>query len=93
MINEFDLADSINETIEAMCHRTIDLYDNDEFEDANAIIGEWTLENEHNILTKHLQDQLNTIKDHLLYIAVDDGDFSYGEFTFCTDEELPIDNN
>ena len=56
MINEFDLADSINETIEAMCHRTIDLYDNDEFEDANAIIGEWTLENEHNILTKHLQD-------------------------------------
>lgn len=91
-MNEFNLADTIHDTVDYMCRRAVELYDTEQFDSGSAILNEWTLADNNNLLTKHLQCDVCSIKERLLYATMDNEEFTYGEFTFIEDE-LPIDNN
>lgn len=87
-----NLAESITESMDTMVERVIKLTELNQIEDASAVLNEWTPKDEC-ILTKYLNCQIDQVTDSLIYVTVDEDEFSYGQFTFCPDAELPIDNN
>ena len=88
----FDLDDSVNDTLDTMCNRIVSLYDIQAFESAAALLGEWTCTNDDNVLTKHLQYEVETVQENLMWMSIVDGELIYGEFTFSEDE-LPFYRN
>ena len=91
-MKEYELAETIHDTVDCMCLRVVDLYDEEDMDNASAILGEWTLSDNGNLLTKHLQQAMHTVSDKLIYMAIEDSELAYGEFEF-TGDQLPIDNN
>ena len=87
-----NLAESIMTTMDEMCEQVIKLTEEDRIEDASHLLAEWTIEDQC-ILTKNLNGQIGEVTDTMIYATMSDEEFAYGQFTFCPDAELPIDNN
>lgn len=92
MIEAIPFAESVACTLEDITQRTINLTEQDQLEDASAIIGEWTTTSNSSVLTHYLQEQLVEVKDDLLYIRFEDDEFTFGTFSFAVAPELPTDN-
>ena len=91
-MKEYELAETIHDTVDGMCLRVVDHYDTEDYDSADAILSEWSLSNHDNLLTKHLQNSMHTVSDKLIYMAIEHDELAYGEFEF-TGDQLPIDNN
>lgn len=91
-MKEYELAETIHDTVDCMCLQVVDHYDAEDYDSANAILNEWTLSDNGNLLTKHLQHSMHTVSDKLIYMAIEYDELAYGEFEF-TGDQLPIDNN
>jgi len=91
-MSDYNLADTIIETMQSMVEQTVHLTQTFELDDASSILSEWTLDDEC-VLTKYLQDDTETIKGYLLYMSLTEKQIGYGSFTFDPDAELPVDNN
>jgi len=87
-----NLAESIMTTMDEMCERVITLTEENLIENASCVLAEWTIEDQC-ILTKNLNGQIGQVTDTMIYATMTDEEFAYGQFTFCPDAELPIDNN
>ena len=92
MIETIEFCESVACTLEDITQRTINLTEQNQYEDAAAIISEWTTTSNSSILTHYLQEQLAEVSDELLYFKEDDGDIAYGTFSFLASPELPTDN-
>ena len=84
------LAESITDTIEQQSSRALELTKGDSFEDAIAIINEWTTESDVSVLTKFLQEKTETINDRFMYATIDEFNAEAGVFFFTAEQ---IDNN
>ena len=91
-MKEIDLAEAIAFSMEQMTQRVCDHYDKDDFDDATAIIEEWTLPSTDCVLTKYITGDTSTIPDEMIYFSSTEYDITYGTFSFDT-PELPVDNN
>lgn len=92
-MNDYELADSVVDSMAEMSSKVISHYDQDNLDDAYAIIGEWTMEDNTCVLTKFITDDTESIDGELLFCSVENSEFSYGTFTFDPEAELPVDNN
>ena len=87
-----ELSNSIFSGITCQTAAAVRHYDTGQFENATAIINEWTTSTNQCVLTNHLNDTLEDIDDELLYVDLSDTEITFGMFQFLP-EELPIDNN
>ena len=92
-MNQLDLGDTVLMSMEDMTQQVINHYDNQTMDDATAIINEWTLPNNVCVLTKYIQDDIDTIEGEFPFVTTVDGELAYGSFTFDDESELPVDNN
>ena len=92
MNTEYQLADTITDTLENQCAQAVK--HSVQLNEANtgAILSEWTLSNNDCVLTNYLNQTTADIEDRLLYAAVVNGQLIEGEFWFNPDAELPTDN-
>ena len=92
MNTEYQLADTLQDTLENQCtravHHTVHLNE----ADTGAILSEWTLPNGDCVLTNYLNETTAEIEDRLLYVSFVNDQLIYGDFWFNPDEELPSDN-
>ena len=89
----YTLEDTITSTIQEQTDRTSELANTERYEDATALINEWTVESGVCVLTKFLMMETETIKDHLMYFSIEETGLVYGSFSFDPDAELPADLN
>ena len=89
----YELSNSIFNGIVSQTTIAVNHYDTGRYEDASAIINEWTTSSDQCILTNHLNDTIDTIEDELLYVTLTESEITYGTFQFLPEVELPIDNN
>ena len=90
----YDLTDIVFSSISSQTNQAVIHYDLTQFENATAIINEWTTISGECVLTHNLNDTMETIEDELLYVSFDETDsVTYGTFNFVSETELPIDNN
>ena len=89
----YELTDVVFSSISTQTTQAIIHYDTNHFENATAIINEWTTVSNDCILTHNLNDTMEQIDDELLYISFENEELTYGTFQFITETELPIDNN
>lgn len=79
-------------TVHHMAERALHHFQEDDLENASAIIGEWTTETDEQILTHHYLETTSDIKDIMLYVFEENNTLGYGAFSFDPDAELPVDN-
>lgn len=70
------------DTLSAMSSRTSTLYENEQLEDASAIISEWTTDTHACVLTHYLQSNLPLIDDVMIYISVENDELQECRFSF-----------
>lgn len=87
-----DLSDSLSASLEDQCSRAIDFTEDNEYVNAGAILSEWTLTGGGCILTNYLSESLDTIKEELLYVHIEEDGIGYGTFSFVGQAQLPTDN-
>ena len=92
-MNDYELADSIVDSMADMSAKVIAHYDENDLDTSHAIISEWTMEDNTCVLTKFITNDTDSIHGELLYAAIDESEFSFGTFTFEPNTELPVDNN
>ena len=92
MNTEYQLADTIQETLENQCAQAVRHTTHLNEANTGAILSEWTLSNNDCVLTNYLNQTTADIEDRLLYAAVVNGQLIEGEFWFNPDAELPTDN-
>lgn len=92
MNTEYQLADTIQETLESQCAQAVRHTTHLNEANTGAILSEWTLTNNDCVLTNYLNQTTADIEDRLLYAAVVNGQLIEGEFWFNPDAELPTDN-
>ena len=92
MNTEYQLADTLQDTLENQCTRAI--HHTVHLDEANtaAILSEWGLSNGDCVLTNYLNETTAEIEDRLLYVSFVNDQLIYGDFWFNPDEELPSDN-
>ncbi len=92
MNTEYQLADTLQDTLENQCaravHHTVHLNE----ANTGAILSEWTLSNNDCVLTNFLNETTADIEDRLLYVSFVNDQLTYGDFWFNPDVELPTDN-
>ena len=92
MNTEYQLADTLQDTLENQCaravHHTVHLNE----ANTGAILSEWTLTNNDCVLTNFLNETTADIEDRLLYVSFVNDQLTYGDFWFNPDVELPTDN-
>ena len=92
MNTEYQLADTLQDTLENQCTRAI--HHTVHLDEANtaAILSEWGLSNGDCVLTNFLNETTAEIEDRLLYVSFVNDQIVYGDFWFNPDTELPTDN-
>ena len=70
------------DTMSVMSSRTSALYDNEQMEDAAAIINEWRTDTHACVLTHYLQSNLELIDDTMIYISVENDELIECRFSF-----------
>ena len=93
MNTEYQLADTLQDTLENQCaravHHTVHLNE----ANTGAILSEWTLTNNDCVLTNYLNETTAEIEDTLMYVSFVGDQLVEGEFWFDPEVELPTDNN
>jgi len=92
-MNQLDLADIVSESIASQCDAVVAHYDTENYDDASAILSEWTMPDNVCILASYISDNIQTVKGELHYMTVDSGTIYVGSFSFTPTDELPVDNN
>ena len=92
MNTEYQLADTLQDTLENQCSRAV--HHTVHLNEANtgAILSEWTVSNGDCVLTNFLNETTTDIEDRLLYVSFVNDQIVYGDFWFNPDAELPTDN-
>ena len=92
MNTEYQLADTLQDTLQNQCARAV--HHTVHLDEANtgAILSEWTLTNGDCVLTNFLNETTADIEDRLLYVSFVNDQIVYGDFWFNPDAELPTDN-
>jgi hypothetical protein len=92
MNTEYQLADTIQETLDTQCTQAVKhtVRLNEAY--TGAILQEWTLTNGDCVLTNYLNETTEDIKDRLLYVAFVNDQLIEGEFWFDPEVQLPTDN-
>lgn len=93
MDTEYQLADTINESLTSQCARAVRHNTQNNSKNADAILWEWVLDNGECLLTKYLNETTAEIKETLIYIQLEDDKLFEGEFWFDPEVELPTENN
>ena len=92
-MNDYGLEDSVIDSMADMSSKVITHYDQNNLDDAYAIVAEWTMKDNTCVLTKFITDSTEQINGELYYFFIkDEKELHYGSFTF-DDTELPVDNN
>ena len=92
MNNEYQLADTISDTLATMTSRVIKNNEENNSANAYAILNEWVLNDNSVVLTHFLNQTTATIKDQLMYVAMSETHITEGSFWFDPEVELPTDN-
>jgi hypothetical protein len=92
MTNEYQLADTITDTLESQTTQVIRNIEENNSANAYAILTEWVLNDDSVVLTHYLNQTTDSIKDQLMYITVSETHITEGSFWFDPEVELPIDN-
>ena len=92
MNTEYQLADTLQDTLENQSARAVLHTVHLNEADTGAILSEWTLTNGDCVLTKFLNETTEEIEDRLLYVFFSNNNIIYGDFWFNPDTELPTDN-
>ena len=92
MDTEYQLADTIQNTLAGQSARAVNhtIHLNDDY--ANAMLSEWMLPSGECLLTSYLNETTTELKDILLYVSFHDKKLTYGSFWFNPDAQLPTDN-
>ena len=92
-MNQLDLADIVSESIASQCDVVISHYDAENYDDASAILSEWTMPDNVCILASYVSDNIQQVEGDLHFMTIDDSDIFVGTFTFTPADQLPVDNN
>lgn len=92
MNTEYQLADTITETLENQCTQAVRHTTHLNEENTGAILSEWTLTNGDCVLTNFLNQTTSDIEERLMYVAFVNDQLVEGEFWFNPDAQLPTDN-
>ena len=92
MNTEYQLADTIQDTLENQCSQAVKHTVHLNEVNTVAILSEWGLTNGDCVLTNYLNETTADIKDRLLYASIVNGQLIEGEFWFDPEAELPTDN-
>jgi len=92
-MNDLDLAGIVSEVIASQCDSVVSHYDAENYDDASAVLSEWTMPDGTCVLASYISDNIHRVKGDLHYMAINEGDILVGSFSFAPADELPIDNN
>jgi hypothetical protein len=92
MNTEYQLADTIQETLDNQCSQAVKHTVHLNEENTGAILSEWTLTNGDCVLTNYLNETTAEIEDTLMYVSFVGDQLIEGEFWFDPEVELPTDN-
>ena len=83
-MSEFDLQDSITESIGVAAFTALRHYDADKLDDAAAMINEWTTSDGECLLTHFFDETLDNVEEFMLYTALDaeNSQLEYGDYSF-----------
>ncbi|QLF86145.1 hypothetical protein CC030809_00089 [Synechococcus phage S-CAM7] len=92
MNTEYQLADTITETLTTISSRCSQLINEDRLEDVTSMLNEWTLNDDTVVLTHFLNETTDSIEDQLMYVTISETHITEGSFWFDPEVELPTDN-
>ncbi|AOV62016.1 hypothetical protein BOW86_gp092 [Synechococcus phage S-CAM7] len=92
MNTEYQLADTITETLTTISSRCSQLINEDRLEDVTSMLNEWTLNDDTVVLTHFLNETTDSIEDQLMYVTMSETHITEGSFWFDPEVELPTDN-
>ena len=92
MNTEYQLADTLQDTLENQCSQAVRHTVHLNEVNTAALLSEWTLDNGECVLTNYLNETTADIKDTLLYVSFNDDQLTYGSFWFDPEVQLPTDN-
>jgi hypothetical protein len=92
-VTEFDLSDTIYDSLATQTNQALVHFDNDQTELAACIVNEWTVDSGECVLTHYILDTTTEIEDELFYFSTTNNEIGLGTFSFDPEAELPVDNN
>jgi len=92
MTNEYQLADTITDTLESQTAQVIRNTEEKNEANAYAILSEWVLNDDSVVLTHYLNQTTDSIEDQLMYVTMSETHITEGSFWFDPEVELPTDN-
>ena len=92
MNTEYQLADTIQDTLDTQCSQAVKHTVHLNEANTSAILSEWTLTNGDCVLTNYLNETTAEIEDTLMYVSFVGDQLIEGEFWFDPEVELPTDN-
>ncbi len=92
MNTEYQLADTVTETLTTITSRCSQLINEDRLEDVTSLLNEWKLNDDSVVMTHFLNETTETIKDQLMYVTMSETSITEGSFWFDPEAELPTDN-
>jgi len=92
MNTEYQLADTITETLTTISSRCSQLINEDRLGDVTSMLNEWKLNDDSVVLTHYLNETTDSIKDQLMYVTMSETHITEGSFWFDPEVELPTDN-
>jgi len=92
MNTEYQLADTITETLTTISSRCSQLINEDRLEDVTSMLNEWKLNDDSVVLTHYLNETTDSIKDQLMYVTMSETHITEGSFWFDPEVEFPTDN-
>jgi len=92
MNTEYQLADTVTETLTTISSRCSQLINEDRLGDVTSMLNEWTLNDDTVVLTHFLNETTDSIEDQLMYVTMSETHITEGSFWFDPEVELPTDN-
>ncbi len=92
MNTEYQLADTVTETLTTITSRCSQLINEDRLADTTSMLNEWKLNDGSVVMTHFLNKTTDTIKDQLMYVTMSETHITEGSFWFDPEVELPTDN-
>ena len=92
MNTEYQLADTVTETLTTITSRCSQLINEDRLEDVTSMLNEWKLNDDSVVMTHFLNETTETITDQLMYATMSETSITEGSFWFDPEVELPTDN-
>jgi hypothetical protein len=92
MTNEYQLSDTITETLTTMTSRCNELILEDRTQDVYSILNEWKLQDDSVVMTHFLNNTTDSIEDVLMYATISETHITPGSFWFDPEVQLPTDN-